>query len=126
VPEEETLKTTTSPAQTATGKDLTNPLRADKGLQYTSGSFKAAKSNQERFYVIYKGPRAGIYTNWGEVHKICQEDKSTNKKFSNLEQAQMEFHLHGDRYKMGFKRDEMDSTILKLILHFETNAFQFK
>ncbi|GJT13785.1 ribonuclease H-like domain-containing protein [Tanacetum coccineum] len=46
--------------------------------------------------ISMEGPRAGIYTNWGEVHRICQEDKSTNKKFSNHEQAQMEFHLHGD------------------------------
>ncbi|GJV68290.1 hypothetical protein Tco_1483799 [Tanacetum coccineum] len=45
---------------------------------------------------VMGGPRAGIYTNWGEVHRICQEDKSTNKKFSSHEQAQMEFHLHGD------------------------------
>ncbi|GJS70183.1 hypothetical protein Tco_0703024 [Tanacetum coccineum] len=57
---------------------------------------QAAKSKQERFYVIYKWPRAGIYTNWGKVHKICQEDRSTNKKFSNIEQAQMEFHIHGE------------------------------
>ncbi|GJU37610.1 Orf y [Tanacetum coccineum] len=138
VPESESLKTATSPVQTASGKDSTNPLKAEVLLKnldntglgslnlnsklayanpFTFGKSKitklatntlvqeqvfkpnylqAAKSNQERFYVIYKGPRAGIYTNWGEVHRICQEDKSTNKKFSNLEQAQMEFHLHGD------------------------------
>ncbi|GKE06161.1 Orf y [Tanacetum coccineum] len=138
VPESESLKTATSPVQTASGKDSTNPLKAEVLLKsldntglgslnlnsklayanpFTFGKSKitklatntlvqepvfkpdylqAAKSNQERFYVIYKGPRAGIYTNWGEVHRICQEDKSTNKKFSNHEQAQMEFHLHGD------------------------------
>ncbi|GKC53676.1 hypothetical protein Tco_1076421 [Tanacetum coccineum] len=138
VPESESLKTATSPVQTASGKDSTNPLKAEVLLKnldntglgslnlnsklayanpFTFGKSKitklatntlvqeqvfkpnylqAAKSNQERFYVIYKCPRAGIYTNWGEVHRICQEDKSTNKKFSNLEQAQMEFHLHGD------------------------------
>ncbi|GJY67944.1 Orf y [Tanacetum coccineum] len=138
VPESESLKTTTSPVQTASGKDSTNPLKAEVLLKsldntdlgslnlnsklayanpFTFGKSKitrlatntlvqepvfkpdylqAAKTNQERFYVIYKGPRAGIYTNWGEVHRICQEDKSTNKKFSNLGQAQMEFHLHGN------------------------------
>ncbi|GJW32765.1 Orf y [Tanacetum coccineum] len=138
VPESKSLKTTTSPVQTASGKDSTNPLKAEvllKSLDNTDlGSsnlnsklayanpfafgkskmtslgtntlvqepafkpdyLQAAKSKQERFYVIYKGPRAGIYTNWGEVHKICQEDRSTNKKFSNIEQAQMEFHIHGE------------------------------
>ncbi|GJY73522.1 RNA-directed DNA polymerase, eukaryota, reverse transcriptase zinc-binding domain protein [Tanacetum coccineum] len=138
VPESESLKTATSPVQTASGKDSTNPLKAEvllKSLDNTDlGSsnlnsklayanpfafgkskmtslgtntlvqepafkpdyLQAAKSKQERFYVIYKGPRAGIYTNWGEVHKICQEDRSTNKKFSNIEQAQMEFHIHGE------------------------------
>ncbi|GJX55637.1 Orf y [Tanacetum coccineum] len=95
VPESESLKTATSPVQTASGKDSTNPLKAEEQV-FKPNYLQAAKSNQERFYVIYKGPRAGIYTNWGEVHRICQEDKSTNKKFSNLEQAQMEFHLHGD------------------------------
>ncbi|GJX29444.1 RNA-directed DNA polymerase, eukaryota, reverse transcriptase zinc-binding domain protein [Tanacetum coccineum] len=138
VPESKSLKTTTSPVQTASGKDSTNPLKAEvllKSLDNTDlGSsnlnsklayanpfafgkskmtslgtntlvqepafkpdyLQAAKSKQERFYVIYKGPRAGIYTNWGEVHKICQEDRSTNKKFNNIEQAQMEFHIHGE------------------------------
>ncbi|GJU08206.1 hypothetical protein Tco_1124636 [Tanacetum coccineum] len=144
VPESESLKTATSPVQTASGKDSTNPLKAEVLLKnldntglgslnlnsklayanpFTFGKSKitklatntlvqeqvfkpnylqAAKSNQERFYVIYKCPRAGIYTNWGEVHRICQEDKSTNKKFSNLEQAQMEFHLHGDHGSMQY------------------------
>ncbi|GJR84654.1 putative reverse transcriptase domain-containing protein [Tanacetum coccineum] len=138
VPESESLKTATSPVQTAPGKDSTNPLKAEalltsldnidlgssnlnSKLAYANPfafgkskmtslgtntlvqepTFKpdylqAAKSKQERFYVIYKGPRAGIYTNWGEVHKICQEDRSTNKKFSNIEHAQMEFHIHGE------------------------------
>ncbi|GJW03773.1 RNA-directed DNA polymerase, eukaryota, reverse transcriptase zinc-binding domain protein [Tanacetum coccineum] len=93
VPESESLKTATSPVQTASGKDSTNPLKAEEQV-FKPNYLQAAKSNQERFYVIYKGPRAGIYTNWGEVHRICQEDKSTNKKFSSLEHAQMEFHLH--------------------------------
>ncbi|GJS42914.1 hypothetical protein Tco_0567957 [Tanacetum coccineum] len=138
VPERKSLKTTTSPVQTASGKDSTNPLKAEvllKSLDNTDlGSsnlnsklayanpfafgkskmtslgtntlvqepafkpdyLQASKSKQERFYVIYKGPRAGNYTNWSEVHKICQEDRSTNKKFSNIEQAQMEFHIHSE------------------------------
>ncbi|GKB50581.1 putative ribosomal protein L9/RNase H1 [Tanacetum coccineum] len=144
VPEEETLKTTTSPVQTATGKDLTNPLRADALLKsinkdntglssslslnsklvYPSPStfgkskitnlatnplmqepvfkpdyLKAAKQEEERYYVVFKGPRAGIYTTWGETQKICQEDKSTNKKFRILEQAQMELRLYGEAKK---------------------------
>ncbi|GJZ19981.1 hypothetical protein Tco_0556571 [Tanacetum coccineum] len=144
VPEEETLKTTTSPVQTATGKDLTNPLRADALLKsinkdntglssslslnsklvYPSPStfgkskmtnlatnplmqepvfkpdyLKAAKKEEERYYVVFKGPRSGIYTTWGETQKICQEDKSTNKKFRTLEQAQMELRLYGEAKK---------------------------
>ncbi|GJZ69199.1 interactor of constitutive active ROPs 4-like protein [Tanacetum coccineum] len=144
VPEEETLKTTTSPVQTATGKDLTNPLRADALLKsinkdntglssslslnsklvYSSPStfgkskminlatnplmqepvfkpdyLKAAKKEEERYYVVFKGPRSGIYTTWGETQKICQEDKSTNKKFRTLEQAQMELRLYGEAKK---------------------------
>ncbi|GJS49740.1 RNA-directed DNA polymerase, eukaryota, reverse transcriptase zinc-binding domain protein [Tanacetum coccineum] len=144
VPEEETLKTTTSPVQTATGKDLTNPLRADALLKsinkdntglssslslnsklvYPSPStfgkskmtnlatnplmqepvfkpdyLKAAKQEEERYYVVFKGPRSGIYTTWGETQKICQEDKSTNKKFRTLEQAQMELRLYGEAKK---------------------------
>ncbi|GJZ19979.1 hypothetical protein Tco_0556569 [Tanacetum coccineum] len=112
VPESKSLKTATSPVQTASGKDSTNPLKAEvllKSLDNTDlGSsnlnsklayanpfafgkskmtslgtntlvqepafkpdyLQAAKSKQERFYVIYKGPRA--------------------------EQAQMEFHIHGE------------------------------
>ncbi|GKC56321.1 Orf y [Tanacetum coccineum] len=144
VPEEETLKTTTSPVQTATGKDLTNPLRANALLKsinkdntslssslslnsklvYPNPStfgkskmtnlatnplmqepvfkpdyLKAAKQEEERYYVVFKGPRAGIYTTWGETQKICQEDKSTNKKFRILEQAQMELRLYGEAKK---------------------------
>nr|GFB76931.1 hypothetical protein [Tanacetum cinerariifolium] len=136
------LKSTTSPVQTATGKDSTNPLKADVWLKnmlrvntgLTSGEnsklvnsspptlgkgtmtnlstntlvqepvFKpdylnAAKLEAIRYYVIYKGPRAGVYTNWGEVSTICQEDKSTNKKFKSREQADKEFFLHGEKTK---------------------------
>nr|GFA62557.1 hypothetical protein [Tanacetum cinerariifolium] len=59
----------------------------------------AAKLEAIRYYVIYKGPRAGVYTNWGEVSTICQEDKSTNKKFKSREQADKEFFLHGEKTK---------------------------
>ncbi|GJY61465.1 hypothetical protein Tco_0462122 [Tanacetum coccineum] len=123
VPESKSLKTTTSPVQTASGKDSTNPLKAEvllKSLDNTDlGSsnlnsklayanpfafgkskmtslgtntlvqeptfkpdyLQAAKSKQERFYVIYKGPRAGIYTNWGEVLKI---DPTANPSVANV------------------------------------------
>ncbi|GJT18254.1 putative ribosomal protein L9/RNase H1 [Tanacetum coccineum] len=144
VPESESSKTATSPEQTASGKDSTNPLKADALLKsinkdntglssslnlnsklvypspFTFGKsnmtnlapnpfmqepvlkpdyLKAAKQEEERFYVVFKGPRSGIYTTWGETQKICQEDKSTNKKFRTLEQAQMELRLYGEAKK---------------------------
>ncbi|GJX56203.1 retrotransposon protein, putative, ty3-gypsy subclass [Tanacetum coccineum] len=61
---------------------------------------KAAKNGRRRLLCsCFKGPRSGIYTTWGETQKICQEDKSTNKKFRTLEQAQMELRLYGEAKK---------------------------
>lgn len=50
---------------------------------------KALKKEPERFYVIYKGPRSGVYTDWGITEKICQDDKVTCKKFRNEASARM-------------------------------------
>ncbi|GJQ98393.1 hypothetical protein Tco_0009532 [Tanacetum coccineum] len=75
----------------------TNPLMQEP--VFKPDYLKAAKQEEERYYVVFKGPRAGIYTTWGETQKICQEDKSTNKKFRILEQAQMELRLYGEAKK---------------------------
>ncbi|GJW25171.1 hypothetical protein Tco_0038982 [Tanacetum coccineum] len=101
VPESESLKTTTSPVQTASGKDSTNPLKAEvllKNLDNTGlGSLnlnsKLAYANP---FTFGKSKITKLATNTLVQEQNLSRNQSTNKKFSSLEQAQMEFHLHGD------------------------------
>nr|GEY82695.1 hypothetical protein [Tanacetum cinerariifolium] len=107
VPESESLKTEASPMQTAIGKDSTNPLK-DEGLLKNllkepvlkPDYLKAAKKEEIIYYVIYKGPHNGIYTNWGEVKDICEEDKVICKKFASIELAKLDLEIYsGGPYK---------------------------
>nr|GEX42457.1 hypothetical protein [Tanacetum cinerariifolium] len=46
------------------------------------------------------GPHSGIYTNWGEVKDICEEDKVICKKFASIEQAKLDLKIYsGGPYK---------------------------
>nr|GEV57161.1 hypothetical protein [Tanacetum cinerariifolium] len=57
---------------------------------------KAAKKEETRYYVIYKGHHNGIYTNWGEVKDICEEDKVICKKIASIEQAKLDLEIYSD------------------------------
>nr|GEW61704.1 hypothetical protein [Tanacetum cinerariifolium] len=77
----------------ATNKNMQEPLLKPDYL-------KAAKKKETRYYVIYKGPHSGIYTNWGEVKDICEEDKVICKKFASIEQAKLDLEIYsGGPYK---------------------------
>nr|GEX27860.1 hypothetical protein [Tanacetum cinerariifolium] len=77
----------------ATKKNMREPVLK---LDY----LKAAKKEETRYYVIYKGPHNGIYTNWGEVKDICEEDKVICKKIASIEQAKLDLKIYsGGPYK---------------------------
>ncbi|GJS69293.1 Orf y [Tanacetum coccineum] len=136
VPESESLKTKAIPKQTASGKEPTNPLKAEVLLKSlikdntdpsslsetsklvhsspsTAGSskmtilspnkpvqefipdyLKAVKQDPIYYYVIYKGPHAGVYTEWGITKEFCDTDKVTCKKFKSEETARMSFEIY--------------------------------
>lgn len=108
-------KSQSSPEQTAPGKDSTNPLipvalgKSKKTFGSTSSSFPELRpsyltaaqepaKNSERFYVIYNGPHAGIYTNWGIVGEAVRGKPYEHKKFRTLHEAQ----LSADKYCQTF------------------------
>lgn len=74
------------PAKGNSKMTILNPS-SSKNLDLIPDYKKALNKDPERFYVIYKGPRSGVYTDWGIVEKICSEDKVTCKKFRNQESA---------------------------------------
>ncbi|GKA29089.1 Orf y [Tanacetum coccineum] len=137
VPESESLKTKAIPKQTSSGKETTNPLKAEVLLKNlkdntdpsslsetskldhssppTAGSskmtilssnnfvqefkpdyLKAVKKEAQNYYVIYKGPHAGIHTEWGVTEAFCKTDKVTCKKFKSKEQAQTSLIFYGE------------------------------
>ncbi|GKC17826.1 hypothetical protein Tco_1014608 [Tanacetum coccineum] len=61
---------------------------------------KAVKQDPIYYYVIYKGPHAGIDTEWGITKEFCETDKVTCKKFKSEETARMSFALY---YQEGLK-----------------------
>ncbi|CAH1433726.1 unnamed protein product [Lactuca virosa] len=139
VPESESLKTKAIPVQTVSGKETTNPLKADallksiiketatplpegktsllvnsnpctegiskmtilsptnESVQELKPDYKKALNKEaERFYVIYKGPHAGIHTDWGITETFCKVDKVTCKKFRNETSARLSFATFND------------------------------
>ncbi|GJS41980.1 Orf y [Tanacetum coccineum] len=132
------------PKQTASGKETTNPLKAEVLLKNlkdntdpsslsetsklvhssppTAGSskmiilssnnfveefkpdyLKAIKKEAQNYYVIYKGPHAGIHTEWGMTEVFFKTDKVTCKKFKSKEQA---------KTSLIFYREEKQKTVL--------------
>ena len=86
----------TSPSTLGKGK-LIN-LATNKNMQeqvLKPDYLRAAKREEIRYYVIYKGPHSGIYTNWGEVKDICEADKVISRKFASIEQAKLDLEIYG-------------------------------
>lgn len=73
----------------ATNKNMQEPVLKPDYL-------KAAKKEETRYYVIYKGSHSGIYTNWGEVKDICEADKVICRKFASIEQAKLDLEIYGE------------------------------
>ena len=57
--------------------------------EFTPDYKKALNKEAERFYVIYKGPHAGVHTDWGITETFCKVDKVTCKKFRNEASARL-------------------------------------
>ncbi|GKB25849.1 hypothetical protein Tco_0865250 [Tanacetum coccineum] len=55
---------------------------------------KAVKQDPKYYYVIYKGPHAGVHTEWGITKEFCDTDKVTCKKFKSEETARMSFAIY--------------------------------
>ncbi|KAL4558676.1 hypothetical protein LXL04_036877 [Taraxacum kok-saghyz] len=57
---------------------------------------KALEKEAERFYVIYKGPHAGIHTDWGTTETFCKVDKVTCRKFSTEASARLSIAFYNE------------------------------
>ncbi|KAL4564711.1 hypothetical protein LXL04_028779 [Taraxacum kok-saghyz] len=60
---------------------------------------KALDKEVEIFYVIYKGPHAGIHIDWGTTETFCKVDKVTCKKFSTEASARLSIALYQEASK---------------------------
>ena len=65
---------------------------------------KALDKEATRFYVIYKGPHAGIHTDWGTTETFCKVDKVTCKKFPSEASARLSIAI--------FKEESSKKTVL--------------
>ena len=92
------------PVANGSGKESSNPLipvalgkskmtilsPTNPSVQDLSPDWlKAVKKEPGHYYVIYKGPHAGIHADWGTTKKFCKEDKVTCKKFKSQESARI-------------------------------------
>ncbi|KAL7581902.1 hypothetical protein Lser_V15G47307 [Lactuca serriola] len=64
--------------------------------EFTPDYKKALNKEAERFYVIYKGPHAGVHTDWGITETFCKVDKVTCKKFRNEASARLSLATYQD------------------------------
>ncbi|GJW03778.1 hypothetical protein Tco_1562634 [Tanacetum coccineum] len=109
VPEEETLKTTTSPVQTATGKDLTNPLRADALLKSinkdNTGLSSSLSLNSKLVYpspsTFGKSKMTNLATNPLMQEPVFKPDylKAAKKEEERVFYCQKELRLFGEAKK---------------------------
>nr|KAJ0189911.1 hypothetical protein LSAT_V11C800453960 [Lactuca sativa] len=98
VPESESSKTKAIPVQTAPGiSNMTTLSPINKSVQeFTPDYKKALNKEAEIFYVIYKGPHAGVHTDWGITETFCKVDKVTCKKFRNETSARLSLATYQD------------------------------
>lgn len=69
----------------------------NKSVQGLKPDYKKALNKEaEIFCVIYKGPHAGIHTDWGITETFCKVDKVTCKKFRNETSARLSFATFND------------------------------
>ncbi|GJY48816.1 hypothetical protein Tco_0438772 [Tanacetum coccineum] len=57
--------------------------------EFSPDYLKAVKQEPIYYYVIYKGPHAGIHTEWGITKTFMDADKVTCKKFKSEESARI-------------------------------------
>jgi len=65
---------------------------------------EALQKEPECFYVIYKGPHAGLHTNWGISETFCKEDKVTCKKFRNEAYARASLAMYSSGARTSTKK----------------------
>lgn len=103
-------KKVSSPVANGSGKDGSNPfipvaLGKSKGATSTTTnslsvqelrpSYLTKALEPKKYYCVYLGPHAGIYTDWGIVSKILKEPpKQSSTKFSSLAAAEHSMNLN--------------------------------
>ncbi|KAL4573723.1 hypothetical protein LXL04_020539 [Taraxacum kok-saghyz] len=85
VPESESSKTKAIPVQ--------------QHLELKPDYKKALDKEAERYYVIYKGPHAGIHTDWGTTETFCKVDKVTCRKFGTEASVRLSIALYEEASK---------------------------
>ncbi|UBN09113.1 inclusion [Metaplexis yellow mottle-associated virus] len=104
-----------SPEQTATGKDVTNPLQAvsllktevtQTGLDQSTKAHSEHSSDAEKkeglrpnkgskkFYTIFTGKNRGVYSNWGTVSAITAGKPLSFKSFGTEKEALIALNEH--------------------------------
>ncbi|GJS95008.1 hypothetical protein Tco_0801976 [Tanacetum coccineum] len=100
VPESESLKTKAIPKQTASGKETTNPLKAEVLLKNLKDNTDPSSLSETSKLVHSSpptaGPHDGIHTEWGVTEAFCKTDKVTCKKFKSKEQAEISLIFYGE------------------------------
>ncbi|CAH1438108.1 unnamed protein product [Lactuca virosa] len=104
------IKETATPLPEGKTSLLVNPNPCTEGIskmttlsptnksvqEFTPDYKKALNKEAERFYVIYKGPHAGVHTDWGITETFCKADKVTCKKFRNEASARLSLATYQD------------------------------
>nr|GEZ01766.1 hypothetical protein [Tanacetum cinerariifolium] len=65
--------------------------------ELTPDYLKAVKQEPKYYYVIYKGPHAGIHTAWGIVKTFVDTDHVTCKKFKSEESARISLATYSQK-----------------------------
>nr|GEY60546.1 RNA-directed DNA polymerase, eukaryota, reverse transcriptase zinc-binding domain protein [Tanacetum cinerariifolium] len=65
--------------------------------EFTPDYLKAVKQEPKYYYVIYRGPHAGIHTEWGIAKTFVDADQVTCKKFKSEESARISLATYSQK-----------------------------